>query len=142
MLLLHERVPERGNVPTSLYLKPDTGLALTILVADDDSEERTLIREMLETLDHEVVEACDGRVVRNLCRDVSPDIVILDLVMPEQEGIETLRMLKHDFPAIRTVVISGAFRCQLRTAQLLGADAILPKPFSIQDLMSALMLRG
>jgi CheY-like chemotaxis protein len=106
MPLLHEPFPERGNVPTSLYLKPDTGLALTILVADDDSEERTLIREMLETLDHEVVEACDGTAVQSLCRDVSPDIVILDLLMPEQEGIETLRMLKRDVPAIRTAANS------------------------------------
>jgi DNA-binding NarL/FixJ family response regulator len=65
--------------------------------------------------------------------------VILDLLMPEQDGIETLRILKHEFPAIRTVVISGTFQgILLRVAKKLGAHAVLPKPFSISDLLLAM----
>jgi DNA-binding NarL/FixJ family response regulator len=57
------------------------------------------------------------------------DLVITDLVMPEQEGIDIIRTLHRDAPGVAVIAISGAFGGQfLRTARLLGASAVLSKP--------------
>jgi DNA-binding NarL/FixJ family response regulator len=65
------------------------------------------------------------------------DLVITDLVMPEQEGIETIRALRKEAPGVRIVAMSGAFGGQyLKTAQLLGADAVLAKPVGSELLLA------
>ena len=56
--------------------------------------------------------------------------------MPEQEGIETIQVLRREFPAIKVIAVSGAFGGQcLRVAQLLGAHSTLQKPFEAQALL-------
>ncbi|MGC4051960.1 MAG: response regulator [Paludibaculum sp.] len=71
-------------------------------------------------------------------------MLITDLVMPDQEGIETIRLARKAFPQLRIIAISGAFFGQfLKMAELLGANAVLPKPLSqaamldtIRDVLS------
>lgn len=65
-------------------------------------------------------------------------MLITDLVMPGQEGIETIRTARREWPQLRIVAISGAFFGQfLRTAEVLGAKAVLQKPIRPDELLKA-----
>ena len=113
-----------------------------VLVADDDEQIRSLLSRMLEQEGHEVLLAADGFEASDLYRRELPDCVILDLYMPEKEGIETLLELRTDFPGIRIIVISGgggAFALDpLRTAKHMGAVSTLTKPIARAELVAAL----
>jgi len=109
----------------------------SILVVDDAPAIRQFLRSALEGAGYKVSEAANGKEATAQIRQVTFDLAIIDLVMPEQDGLETLRALKRELPAFRTIAISGAFagpelHAHLRMAELLGARASLPKPLSIQ----------
>jgi PAS domain S-box-containing protein len=111
--------------------------AARILVADDEAGVRGFLRTVLEGDGCDVIEAADGRQVLRESRAGHVDLVITDLVMPEQEGIETIQALRREVPGARVIAISGAFGSQyLKTAQLLGADAVLSKPVSPDLLLT------
>jgi signal transduction histidine kinase/CheY-like chemotaxis protein len=110
----------------------------TILVADDDAAVRGLLRQVLEDAGYEVLEAAHGRAAVELVRSVHVDVLITDLVMPEQEGLETLSQVRQSHPGIGVIAISGAFGGDfLKTAKLLGATATLCKPIPPEDLLAA-----
>jgi CheY-like chemotaxis protein len=118
---------------------PETSIGWSILIVDDDPLIRALIRKVLEPLGCDIAEASDGKAACEICFAARPDIVVLDLVMPEQEGIETLRVLRREVPGTRIVVMSGALGGTfLRAAKLLGADAVLSKPFTPQELVDTI----
>jgi CheY-like chemotaxis protein len=108
----------------------------TILVVDDEDSIRGLFRELLTAQGYRVVVASDGRQACEMLRQgVILDLVITDLVMPNQEGIETIRAIREQFPGVRILAISGAFGGKfLRMAKLLGADATLMKPIPPDQL--------
>jgi two-component system, chemotaxis family, chemotaxis protein CheY len=110
-----------------------------ILVIDDDPSLRRSMRKVLERSGHEVIEAEDGDKGMRLVREVHPDLVVTDLLMPEKEGIETIQELRAEFPEIPIVAVSGAGSVEeggpLLDAQLFGADATLSKPFEVEELV-------
>ena len=107
-----------------------------ILVADDEDEVRDLLRQILDPDRFRVLEATNGREVLETVKHTPIDLVILDLVMPEAEGIETLQSLRFNRPELKILVISGAFGGSfLRCARALGAHAALKKPFSCESLL-------
>jgi two-component system, chemotaxis family, chemotaxis protein CheY len=110
-----------------------------ILVIDDDPSLRRSMRKVLERSGHEVIEAEDGDKGMRLVREVPPDLVVTDLLMPEKEGIETIQELRAEFPEIPIVAVSGAGSVEeggpLLDAQLFGADATLSKPFEVEELV-------
>ena len=106
-----------------------------ILIADDEAPIRTLLRDYLESLGYAVAEACNGLDVLDQLMIFKPELLILDLVMPEQEGIETIRQVRAKHKDVKIIAVSGAFAGQfLRTAKLLGANAVLPKPLDLAEL--------
>ena len=112
-----------------------------ILVIDDDSRMRRLVARILERENHEVIEAVDGKKGIDQFAAHRPDIVITDLLMPEQEGIETIRELRRVAPSLRIVAMSGGGGTNdmmfLGMAKALGADAVLAKPFRADELIRA-----
>lgn len=111
-----------------------------ILVIDDDPAVREVVREMLRGEGHEVSTAENGRqALQALAADVF-DLVVTDLIMPEQEGIETIAEIRRRDPDIPIVAMSGGGRLgpgdYLETARFLGADATLAKPFGRQELIA------
>lgn len=111
-----------------------------ILVIDDDAAVRRALRRHLESDGHEVVDAADGRAGLRLYQDQPADLVITDLFMPEQEGLETIRVIKRDFKDAKILVVTGAqpggvfdFRAH---ATALGAQAALSKPFTRDELLA------
>ena len=111
-----------------------------VLVIDDEEQVRTLIREVLEGAGHEVMEAGNGREAMKLFEANPTSVVITDLVMPEQDGLETIRELRRRFPAVKIIAVSGAQQKLnldlLYVAEKLGALRTMEKPFEIRKLVA------
>lgn len=111
------------------------------LVIDDDTQVRELVCVMLKRAGYDIVSAKDGREGLGACKAQKPDVVITDIFMPHQDGIDVLREIKSLPAPPRVVVISGGSpRMQLDfldIAQKLGADSILHKPFTRDQLLEA-----
>ena len=114
----------------------------TILVIDDDKRVRLMIRRILASAGHLVLEAEDGQ--KGLARFAAenPDLVISDIVMPDHEGISTIRQLRRAGATVPILAISGGGSSvagveYLRMATNLGANASLGKPFGADELIAA-----
>jgi len=113
-----------------------------ILIIDDEEPVRFTVRQILEAEDHEVVEAANGREGVAKFHEDSPDLVIIDIIMPEQEGIETIQQLRKHSAAVPIIAISGGGRIKnldfLDIAEKIGATSTLPKPFSREQLLNSI----
>jgi DNA-binding response OmpR family regulator len=78
-----------------------------ILVVDDEDQIRTLIREALERKGHAVEEASSGAAAVTMLRKAPVDLMIVDVIMPDKGGIETLIEAHREFAALKTIVMSG-----------------------------------
>lgn len=110
-----------------------------ILVIDDDPDLRAMLEQTLKSAGHEVSVAADGREGVEQFQARTADLVITDLYMPKQEGLETIRELRARFPEVAIIAMSGkaAALAMLFVAQKLGAVGILHKPFSVDELHAA-----
>lgn len=112
-----------------------------ILVVDDDGDVRELVCRMLEQDGYRAVSAGSGRQALEQLDELSPDLVITDVVMPDVDGLEVLLWLRHLSPRPGTVVMSGGGRSgpdiYLDTARRLGASAVLRKPFTRAEMLEA-----
>jgi CheY-like chemotaxis protein len=109
-----------------------------ILIVDDDAGVRQVLRSMLVPAGYHVEVAVNGREAVERLREETFDLVITDLVMPEQEGIETIKILRRDFPGVKIIAISGAFGGDyLRIAGYLGAHRTLAKPVRMDTVIRA-----
>ena len=116
-------------------------MAVTILLVDDDSRVRVILRRRLESAGYQMVDAPDGEVALRLYRIAPTDVVITDIVMPEMGGRQLITELLQHYPGVRVVAISGALehdvRALLGEAERLGALRTLPKPFNTPQLLEA-----
>lgn len=112
----------------------------TILVTDDEALVRLTLRKILEKEGHCVLEAGNGAQASAVTAEISIDLLITDIIMPEREGIETIMALRKTQPQLRILAISGGGRSAsldyLTTAELLGANATLSKPFGKDALLA------
>jgi hypothetical protein len=107
-----------------------------ILLVDDEPGVLTFAGVVLREAGYDVVTGDDGNVALSLVRSHPFDLMIIDLVMPEREGLDTMMRLRDSHPALPIVAISGAFGGRfLHSAAMLGARATLGKPFSGEDLL-------
>jgi len=116
---------------------------MRILIIDDDTVVREMICEMLNEESYETFEAANGKEGMKLLRSTPDiDLVIIDIIMPEKDGIETIIEIKKDFSYIRTIAISGGGRgtaeFYLASAKSLGADLAIGKPFVKQELVESI----
>jgi CheY-like chemotaxis protein len=108
----------------------------SILLVEDNQAIRRLAGRVLREKGHTVSVASSGREAITILRSTTPDIVITDLVMPEMEGLELIRILLKAKPGLKVIAISGAFDgLFLKVAQLFGVEATLNKPFSPDQLL-------
>ncbi len=100
---------------------------------DDDVEFRQMLRKMLERAGYEVTEAADGKEGMKLFHKAPMDLVITDMLMPEQDGVETVIELRREFADVKIIAISGGGQIDskeyLRMAERLGATHTFSKPF-------------
>jgi len=108
----------------------------TILVVDDEAGIRSSVRGVLADEGYRVLEAEDGRGALRLIESERPRLVILDIWMPEMDGIELLRRIRESDPATQVIVISGHGNIETAvTATKLGAFDFIEKPFSLDGLL-------
>jgi len=109
-----------------------------ILVIDDDPAIRRMIEIVLIAAGYGVMCAPDGEEGIRLFRALRPDLVITDVIMPVQEGIETILGIRREQPGAKIIAMSGGGRIAsndlLTMARNLGADRVLAKPFDIDAL--------
>ena len=112
-----------------------------ILIIDDEEVKRLLLRDVLEPMGHQITEAKDGSEGLQQYRELPAELVITDIVMPNQDGFEVIRELKEEYPEVRIVVETasddGGEKGWLELASILGVNATLQAPFGRADIIHA-----
>lgn len=112
-----------------------------VLVIDDDPNITRVIELKLRTGGYEVVTAANGKEGLNLIKSKQPDVVIIDIILPEKEGIEVIMELRRHFPNVKIIAISGGGRIgpeeYLSWAKKLGVQRTFTKPFSCTGILEA-----
>lgn len=112
-----------------------------ILIVDDESDMRSLVAMIVEGDGHVAHTAANGVEAMAILTDTPVDVVITDILMPEMEGVETVRAIKSLPKPPRVLVMSGGGRLKamdfLDIATAFGADASLAKPFTSAQLRSS-----
>jgi DNA-binding response OmpR family regulator len=117
----------------------------TILVVDDEAKLRQMIRVYLEQENYRVVEAGNGRDALYVAREAKPDLIILDLMMPEMNGYDFMRAFSKE-AEIPVIMLTARVEDQDKILGLeLGADDYVTKPFNVRELTArvrAVLRRG
>jgi DNA-binding response OmpR family regulator len=111
-----------------------------ILIVEDDKSIREMLKLSLLRNNYTVLEAENGKDAIVHFKSLLTDLVVTDLIMPEEDGLKVIIKLKELKPSIKIIAISGGGKAgpasYLNLAKALGADAIYTKPFSINDLVA------
>ena len=115
---------------------------LGVLIVDDDPKTRRVLREILEPLNHSVLEAGNGREALPLVAQHEPDLMIVDILMPEIDGLETIRYLRRKGYRMPIIAMpAGKYLTAKRYsefAKTFGADDVLMKPFGRAEVLKVL----
>ena len=110
-----------------------------ILLIEDDSKLRSILAEILEDAGHRVSAASDGKEAEKCMAADPANLVLTDILMPEQEGIETIINLRRNYPKVKVIGMSGGGRGgakhYLDAARTFGAQETLQKPFESVELL-------
>lgn len=113
-------------------------MAKRILVVDDEARVLTVIQKRLESVGYEVLTAMDGNEALNKARSETPDLIILDLILPKLNGYQVCSILKRDSYYKKIPIIMLTARTQERDIEegmRVGADAYMTKPFKNEVLL-------
>ncbi|MCD6138064.1 MAG: response regulator [Deltaproteobacteria bacterium] len=112
-----------------------------ILVIDDEQGVRLFLREILERDGHKVADAPDGKAGLRLFSKEPADLTIVDIFMPEKEGLETIRELRREYPGVKIIAISGGGQIGnfdfLHMAKRFGAICTIAKPLEKKEMLDA-----
>ena len=122
-----------------------------IVVIDDEEDIRSVLKIILERAGFEVEIAANADDGLNLLRDKKTDIVITDIIMPGQDGVDTVYDIRMEFPNTKIIVMSGGGNAgpidyepsaisttsYLASAEAVGADMTMTKPFDREELVKA-----
>lgn len=113
-----------------------------LLVVDDDDAFRTMLRLTLQKFGHMVAEASNGEEALRLHEETAFDVLLIDILMPQKEGIETILEIRKQRPGAKIIAISGGGSISAKEllyyAKNIGANLTLAKPFSDEALIDAL----
>jgi YesN/AraC family two-component response regulator len=112
-----------------------------LLIIDDEPHILLMLKKMLERSGYEVDLAANGVEGINLFRKSNADLVITDIIMPEKEGLETIREMRRIKPDLKIIAMSGGGKVSadnyLEIARIFGASKIIEKPFTQKEIISA-----
>lgn len=113
-----------------------------VLIVDDEASVRAVLRRVLEAGGYTVVEAENGVDAGEQLRAGRPSLMITDMIMPEQDGIDTIRAARGLYPDMPILAITGGWEhadagLVMTIANSLGATRVLRKPFEIEELRAA-----
>ncbi len=114
--------------------------ATSILIVDDDVGMLRRLGAAFAVAEYEVHAATDGEIGLRRFTDVAPDAVLIDILMPTREGLETIVAMRQQRPDVTIIAMSGGGRIGpyefLHVARHLGADAVIAKPFRLADVLA------
>lgn len=110
------------------------------MLVDDQDDVREMIKASLVRFKFTVIEASNGKEAMSRFKPGMVDLVITDILMPEEDGLEVIMKLRDIKPDIKIIAISGGGKAgpenYLSVARLLGADHVMAKPFSVRELIN------
>lgn len=123
----------------------------SILVIDDEEDIRDALQMILKSAGYDVKVASNGYEAIDFQRREPADVIITDIIMPEKDGISTIKEIRQEFPGTRIIAISGgggidpaAYQPEAITttaylvaANQAGADRVFTKPFELKELIQA-----
>jgi CheY-like chemotaxis protein len=113
-----------------------------LILADDDDGFRALLGDILMDAGYGVLKAANGNEALGHCEAQHVVAAVVDIIMPEKEGLETIFEMRRRFPNIKIVAMSGGGRgsagTYLEMALKIGADAVLAKPFSSAQFLDTI----
>jgi DNA-binding response OmpR family regulator len=113
-----------------------------ILVIDDEQVLRSTVVMILTRAGFTVEEASDGQAGLDMFHKNPPDIVLTDIFMPNRDGIEIIKELKHSSLRTKIIAMTGGGHLRMMemalAAKVLGADHVLDKPFESESLLAAI----
>ena len=124
----------------------------SILIIDDEEDIRDALQMVLQRAGYDVMVAANGSEAIELQRSEPADLIITDIIMPEKDGVTTIKEIRNEFPGTRVIAISGGGGVQsaeympeaitttayLAAAKEAGADMVFTKPFERKDLINAI----
>ena len=129
------------TAPARTELQRPDGSPVRILVVDDEATLAELITMALRYEGWDVRTAADGRTAVQLAREFRPDAVVLDIMLPDFDGLEVLRKMRADAPTLPVLFLTAKDAVEDRIAGLTaGGDDYVTKPFSLEEVV--LRLRG
>ena len=123
----------------------------SILIIDDEEDIRDALQMVLESAGYEIKVASNGNEAIELQREEPAQLVITDIIMPEKDGVRTIKEMRQESPGLRIIAISGGGGVEpitykpgaltttayLAAAKEAGADRVFTKPFDRKDLIQA-----
>lgn len=110
------------------------------MIVEDENEVREMLKDALSRRKYTVIEASNGLEAMSRFKPSVVDLVITDILMPEEDGLKVIMQLKEKKPGIKIIAISGGGKIgpaiYLNIARTLGADEVISKPFSLQNLIT------
>jgi two-component system alkaline phosphatase synthesis response regulator PhoP len=111
-----------------------------ILIVDDEPNIRLLLTRMLSN-DYTILEATDGQEAVDLARDLKPDLILMDLLMPRMDGYTACSVIKTDpttggIPVVMLTAVGFELNKQL--AERVGASGYITKPFALSDIIKTI----
>jgi DNA-binding response OmpR family regulator len=110
-----------------------------VLLVEDDKELREMLKVSLKRRNYLVMEAENGKDAISHFKPLITDLVVTDLIMPEEDGLKVVIKLRELKPSLKIIAMSGGGKVgpgsYLNLAKALGADAIFSKPFSLSELV-------
>jgi len=113
----------------------------TILVVDDDERAQKLLHLILEEAGYDVVAAANGREALEKMSQIDVSLVLLDIMMPELNGFQTLDLIRQQYEAPVIMLTSKREVTTLRDTLDLGADDFVRKPFNIRELLARIQAK-
>ena len=108
-----------------------------ILVIDDDSATRVLLRTILEMDGHAVVDAFDGNEGLKCLQHRLPDLVITDIFMPGRDGLSVIQQIRKYHPMVQVISVTAGVGDDCAKAKELGAARTFVKPISVPEMQKA-----
>jgi CheY-like chemotaxis protein len=136
---LSSRLDPVGFNDSKIWGEEGVHAMATILIVDDDPQVCDVLEQVLQKEGHRVCSALNGAEGICLYRQHLPDLVLLDILMPQKEGLETILEIRQEFPNVKIIAMSaaseGAKIDLLELAQRLGAQHRMTKPFQLQKVI-------
>lgn len=112
----------------------------SILIVDDSRVSRRILKNMLELSGYTIAgEATNGKEGVELYKKIKPDIVTMDITMPEMNGLESLKLIKEFDPEAKIIIITAAGQVEKRDQAIeYGASGFVTKPYENQEILDAI----